>query len=63
MAQHKGSFEYMKFDDRRKSFGEYVDFLKSKDIPLDNWMEHFTCYIGHMSLSRVLGCMNYIKKH
>ncbi|PIQ10556.1 MAG: hypothetical protein COW71_02505 [Ignavibacteriales bacterium CG18_big_fil_WC_8_21_14_2_50_31_20] len=62
MAQHKGSFEYMKFDDRRKSFGEYVDFLKSKDIPLDNWMEHFTCYIGHMSLSRVLGLYELYKK-
>ena len=62
MAQHTGKYEYMKFDDRRKPFGEYLDYLNKKEIPLADWMEHFTCFIGHMSLSRVLGLYDLYKK-
>jgi len=62
MAQHKGKFEYLKFDDRRKPFVEYVNYLETKDIPIKDWMEHFTSYIGHMSLSRVLGLYELYKK-
>ena len=62
MSQHTGKFEYLKFDDRRQSFGEYVNYLKNKDIPINDWMEHFTSYIGHMSLSRVLGLYELYKK-
>lgn len=62
MAQHKGKFEYIKFDDRRKPFGEYLNYLEKKEIPLQDWIEHFTSYIGHMSLSRVLGLYEIYKK-
>lgn len=62
MAQHKGKFEYIKFDDRRKPFGDYLNYLNSKNIPLADWMEHFSSYIGHMSLSRVLGLYDLYKK-
>jgi hypothetical protein len=62
MAQHKGKFEYNKFDDRRKPFSEYLDYLDKRNIPLKEWMEHFTSYIGHMSLSRVLGLYELYKK-
>ena len=62
MAEHKGKYEYMRFDERRESYKEYLNFIRKKDISLNDFMEHFTCYIGHMSLSRVLGLYELYKK-
>jgi hypothetical protein len=61
MVQHKGKYEYIRFDDRRKPFAEYLSYLERKNIPTAEWMEHFTSYIGHMSLSRILGLYELYK--
>ena len=31
-----------------------MDYLSSLDIPVSDWMENFSAYVGHMSLHRVL---------
>lgn len=62
MAEHKGKYEYMKFNDRRAPYKEYLEYLKGEDISFEDFMEHFTSYIGHMSLSRVLGLYELYKK-
>jgi hypothetical protein len=60
--QHTGKFEYIKFEERRAPFRKYMDFLSKENIPVSDWMEHFTAYIGHMSLSRVIGLYELYKK-
>lgn len=62
MAKHNGKFEYLKFDDRRPQFKEYMNYLKDENISFEDFMEHFTAYIGHMSLSRVLGIYELYKQ-
>ena len=62
MAEHSGKYEYMKFDNRRGPYKEYLTYLKTKDISIADFMEHFTSYIGHMSLSRVLGLYELYKR-
>jgi len=62
MTKHKGKFEYIKFDERRQPFSDYIAYLGDKNLSTEDWMEHFTSYIGHMSLSRVLGLYELYKK-
>ena len=62
MAAHNGKYEYMKFDERRPHYKEYLNYLKKLDISIADFMEHFTSYIGHMSLSRVIGLYELYKK-
>jgi SAM-dependent methyltransferase len=62
MTQHKGKFEYMKFDDRRASYKETIKEIKKLDYSIDEIMEHFPAIIGHMSLSRFLGLYELYKK-
>lgn len=62
MAKHLGKYEYIKFDKRRKPFNDYLDYLNEKKIPTTEWMEHFTSFIGHMTLSRILGLYELYKK-
>lgn len=61
MANHIGKYEYLKFDDRRGPYREYLQYLRDQEISIDDFMEHFTSYIGHMSLSRVLGLYELYK--
>ena len=55
MDKHiNGTLESIKFESRRKDFYEYRDFLNKQEIPISDLLEHFTAYVGHMSLNRVL---------
>ena len=62
MAKHQGKYEYMKFDERRASFATYLQHLKTMDVSEEDWMEHFTSYVGHMTLARILGLYECYKK-
>jgi len=57
-----GEMESVKFDHRRKDYYNYIEFLKRKDIPLDDYLHDFTAYIGHMSLNRLLTIYELYKK-
>lgn len=59
--QHKGEFEYIKFEERRDAYYESLSKLKDLNIPLQDLIENFTCFTGHMSLSRYLGLYELYK--
>ena len=48
-----GELESVKFDHRRKGYKEYIEFLKKKDVPVEDFLHDFTAYVGHMSLNRL----------
>ena len=62
MDKNKGRYEHMKFDHRRKDFNNYLHHLSESNLKVNDFMEHFTAYVGHMSLSRVLGLYELYKK-
>ena len=52
----RGTLEGLKFDHRRKEYYEYLDYLKETDLGgVPDLLEHFTAYVGHMSLNRAAG--------
>ena len=53
--EHKGSMEYIRFADRRDGYYEGVEKIRSLDYELEELLEHFPAFIGHMTLSRFLG--------
>lgn len=60
----RGTLEAQKFDYRRKQYYEYLDYLK-ENIPgggVNEILEHFTAYVGHMSLHRVFTIYELYKK-
>lgn len=59
--QHTGELEYLKFDDRRDPYYNLLETYKGMDIPLQDMVENFTCFTGHMSLSRYLGLYELYK--
>lgn len=59
--QHQGEFEYIKFEDRRDSYYESINAFEELNIPLQDLVENFTCFTGHMSLSRYLGLYELYK--
>lgn len=59
--QHQGEFEYIKFEDRRDSYYESINAFEELNIPLQDLVENFTCFTGHMSLSRNLGLYDLYK--
>jgi hypothetical protein len=60
--KHKyGDLESIKFDDRRESFSAYLDFLRKSEIDVADFQEHFTAYVGHMSLNRTFALYEYYK--
>ena len=60
--QHVGKFEYIKFDSRRDPYYKTLEDLKEMNIPLQDLVENFTCFTGHMSLSRYLGLYELYKQ-
>jgi len=60
--QHKGEFEYMRFDARRDKYYSLLQEFKKMDIPVQDLVENFTCFTGHMSLSRYLGLYEIYKQ-
>lgn len=59
--QHTGELEYRKFDHRRDPYYKLLETYKQMDIPLQDLVENFTCFTGHMSLSRYLGLYELYK--
>lgn len=57
-----GELESIKFDHRRKSYNKYLEFLKNKNVPIENFLHDFTAYIGHMSLNRLFTIYELYKK-
>ena len=57
-----GKFESVKFNHRRDEFYDYVNHIKQKDIPFEDFLYNFTSYVGHMSLNRVLTLYELYKK-
>jgi hypothetical protein len=63
MAKHQnGQFEYMKFNSRRDSYYKGVQRIKELDYSIDDLIEHFPCFVGHMTLSRFIGLYELYKK-
>ena len=54
MKHQIGELESKKFDTRRPDFYAYLEFLKSKELPIEEILEHYSAYVGHMSLNRLL---------
>lgn len=54
MKHHIGEFESKKFDHRRQEFYSYLEFLKNKEIPVTELLEHYGAFAGHMALNRLL---------
>ena len=57
-----GNFESMKFDNRREQYYKYVDYLKENTPSVEDFMQDFSAYVGHMSLNRVLTIYELYKK-
>lgn len=53
-ATRRGKFESLRFQHRRARYYEYVNELEKMRVPAADLLQHFTTYIGHMTLSRVL---------
>lgn len=64
MSKHQyssGKFEYMKFNSRREKYYKAVEKIKELDYAFEDILEHFPAFIGHMSLSRVIGLYELYK--
>lgn len=59
--QHKGEFEYIKFDERRDHYYQMLNDINKLEVPIQDLIENFTCFTGHMSLSRYLGLYEIYK--
>lgn len=51
---HKGRFEYTKFENRRKDYYKTMDLLKQSSPSFEELVEDFPRFAGHMSISRYL---------
>lgn len=59
----RGTLEAQKFDYRRKQYYKYVEYLnETNQDDISDLLEHFTAYVGHMSLNRVLTIYELYKK-
>lgn len=59
----RGTLEGQKFDYRRKQYYEYLEYLRTTNYgDVSDLLEHFTAYVGHMSLNRVLTIYELYKK-
>lgn len=59
--QHRGELEYIKFENRRDEYYETLTEIEDLNIPFQDLIENFTCFTGHMSLSRYLGLYELYK--
>lgn len=57
-----GNLESMKFEYRRNNYYSYIDFLKSNPPEIEDLLQDFTAYTGHMSLNRTLTLYELYKK-
>ncbi len=58
---HSGQFEYVRFADRRKPYYEGLEKIKSLNYSFEDLLEHYPCFVGHMTISRFLGLYELYK--
>lgn len=58
---HTGSLEYIRFADRRKPYYEGVEKMKNMEFSFEDILEHYPCFVGHMTLSRFIGLYELYK--
>lgn len=62
-AEHTyDNMESMKFNYRRDSYYQYVEYLNQNTPTVVDFLENFPAYVGHMSLSRFLTIYELYKK-
>ena len=57
-----GEFESMKFDNLRPQYYEGIEIIKSLDYTIEDFIHHFPCFTGHLTLSRFLTFYEIYKK-
>lgn len=57
-----GTMESVKFSHRREAYYTYINYLKSCDISIEDFLHDFTAYVGHMTLNRLLTIYELYKK-
>ena len=62
MRETKGKFETLKFNHRRLKFYQYIKYIKSNNIKVEDILEHSPAFIGHMSLNRIITLYEIYKK-
>ena len=62
MRETKGEFETLKFNHRRLKFYQYIKYIKSNNIKVEDILEHSPAFIGHMSLNRIITLYEIYKK-
>jgi len=63
MGNHQyGTLESMKFNSRRGPYYQYVDALKNIEVQIEDLLEHFPAFVGHMTLHRVFTLYEFYKK-
>lgn len=60
-TMHEGKYEYIKFNDRRKPYYEGLEKIKQLEYSFQDMVEHYPCFVGHMTLSRFLGLYEMYK--
>lgn len=59
---HKGKFEYVKFDKKRKPYMDTLRNLENMNFRFQELVEDFPRFSGHMSISRYLSLYELYKK-
>ena len=61
MDYTEGKYETMKFSERKPSYYEALAEILSLGYSNEDLIHHFPSFVGHMTLSRFLALMSYIK--
>ena len=57
-----GELEVKKFQHRRGPYYEGLEAIKGLGYEIDDFVHHFPCFVGHMTLSRFLALYECYKK-
>lgn len=49
-----GELESMKFDDKRESYYRGLEEMIGMGYPMEDFVHHYPCFVGHLTLSRFL---------
>lgn len=49
-----GDLESMKFADKRESYYHGLEEMKNMGYPIEDFIHHYPCFVGHLTLSRFL---------
>jgi len=60
--KHKGSLEYTRFEKRRSNYYASLSEFKKMQYEMEDIIEHFPAFVGHMTISRFLGLYELYNK-